>query len=205
MHQRYESITEPQKEALQVICDFIDENNYPPSIKEIGETLGITIQSVHQRLERLYRKGYLLRDGCKGRTIQVLKRVDGKEVPPIQVPILGTVAAGYPVDAPENRLGYAEVDASIAKRWKDCFCLRASGESMIKAGIDDGDLLIVRPQVLAEDGEIVVALLDGEATVKRLFHKEGKTVLLPENDDFEPIPVEPHSDLRIIGKVVGWQ
>lgn len=192
-----EALTERQKQVLALIERSVDERGYPPSLRELAAALGIEgTRAVEKHVEALRRKGYL-KKGRGARALEAVGRAAGRAVP-----IVGRVAAGSPILAEQNVEGALTLDPSLA-RWEGCFLLRVKGHSMKDAAILDGDLVLVKPQSDADDGEIVVALLDGEATVKRL-RKQGKNVtLLPENADFKPIAVSGGAAFSIVGKVAG--
>ena len=165
----------------QMIVDyvnlFIQENGYSPSVREIGAAVGLrSTASVSYHLQALQEKGLLQAPGAKGR-----KRAIVTSARQGQIPIVGLVTAGQPILAVENQEGALTWDAP------GCFALRVRGDSMINAGILSGDLVVVRPQQNADDGQIVVARIEDEATVKRLRRRGGKIWLMPENDNYEPI------------------
>ena len=195
-------ITDRQRRTLREIETFIRRHNYPPTMQELADVLGITPASTHDQVNQLVRKGYLKREARKARGISVVKKAKDSVARLVPVPLVGTVAAGSPMLAEENRLGEVLVESSLVSAGH-CFALRVSGDSMKKADILDGNVVIVRQQQLAENGDIVVALVDGEATVKRLYIREQQIELRPENSKFRPIPIGLDTDLRIIGKVVG--
>jgi len=199
-------MTPRQKEILDLIDRFARERGYPPSQREIAGYFGFSgTRAVEKHLKGLIEKGYL-RKGTGNRTWEVISGAKGRDAQEKSsgrvIPILGRVAAGRPILAQENRLGSLTVDSSLA-RWKDSYLLKVRGESMQGAGILDGDLVLVKPQSDADSGEIVVALVDDEATVKRLIKKTGGALLMPENPAFEPIAITRHSSIQIIGKVAG--
>ena len=174
---------------LDFINSFIQENGYAPSVREIGQAVGLnSTASVSYQLRQLQAKGLLQAPGSKGskRAVVTAQR-------PGQIPVVGVVTAGLPVLAVENQEGTMAWDGDPG-----CFALRVRGESMIGAGILDGDKVVVRPQSSADDGQIVVARIGDEATVKRLSRKNGQVWLLPENDAFEPID---GSEAELIGIV----
>ena len=174
---------------VDYVNQFIQENGYAPSIREIGEAVGLrSTASVSYHLHQLQEKGLLLSPGSKGR-----KRAISTGVRPGQIPVVGLVTAGIPILAVENQEGTIPWEGDPG-----CFALRVRGESMINAGILSGDLEVVRPQQTAMDGQIVVARIGDEATVKRLSRRKGQVWLLPENPDFEPID---GSEAEIIGLV----
>jgi repressor LexA len=194
--------TERQQRILEVIAAFTSERGYPPSVREIGERVGLSSSStIHAHLKALERRGLIHRDPTKPRAL----RSNGAAAPSgppmpesVVMPIIGRVAAGVPITAEENIEGEFVLPASFAPRVSDGFMLRVQGESMIEAAILDGDLILVRPQKQASNGEIVVAMLDGEATVKRFYREDGRIRLQPENRAMEPIYA---SDVEIIGRV----
>ena len=174
---------------LEYVNQFSQANGYAPSVREIGQAVGLrSTASVSYHLRQLQEKGALADSGAKGR-----KRAIVTAVRPGQIPIIGVVTAGLPILAFENQEGTMAWDGDPS-----CFALRVRGESMIEAGILDGDKVIVRPQQTADDGQIVVALLGDEATVKRLRRKNGRIWLMPENPAFSPID---GSEAQIVGLV----
>ena len=174
---------------LDYVNQFIQENGYAPSIREIGEAVGLrSTASVSYHLHQLQEKGLLISPGSKGR-----KRAISTGVRPGQIPVVGLVTAGIPILAVENQEGTIPWEGDPG-----CFALRVRGESMIGAGILSGDLVVVRPQQTATDGQIVVARIGDEATVKRLSRRKGQVWLLPENSEFEPID---GSEAELIGLV----
>jgi len=178
-------------------------------MRELADELGQGVANVFKQIQRLERNGYISRSPGKSRSIKVLRYSDegqGDEqeeqvVGVVAVPLVGTVVAGHPLWSPENILGELLVEQTVVRSGRH-FALRVAGESMLNAGIHPGDLVIVRQQPLADHREIVVALLNDEATVKRLHSRNGEIFLLPENPRFAPIPVRGEDDLRIVGKVV---
>ena len=175
-------------QIVEYVNQFIAEHGYSPSVREIGAAVGLrSTASVSYHLQALQDKGILQSPGSKGR-----KRAIVTSVRPGQIPVIGTVTAGLPILAVENQEG------SIS--WEDpsCFALRVRGDSMINAGILSGDLVIVRPQQTADDGQIVVARIGDEATVKRLRRRSGQVWLLPENPHYEPID---GSEAQLVGLV----
>ena len=179
------------EEILDYVNQFVQEYGYAPSVREIGAAVGLrSTASVSYHIQALQEKGLLLAPGAKGR-----KRSIVTNMRPGQIPVVGVVTAGLPILAVENQEGTMSWDGDPS-----CFALRVRGESMIGAGILDGDKVIVRPQQTAEDGQIVVARIGEEATVKRLSRRDGEIWLLPENPAFEPIN---GIDAEIIGIVKG--
>jgi repressor LexA len=200
-----ETLTEPQKRVLIAIESLIADQGASPTLRELADNLGQGVASIFKLVQRLERNGYVGRTAGKSRSLTVLRSSsEAESVGYVSIPLLGTVAAGSPLFALENQLGEVQVDGAKVRSGK-YFALIVSGKSMIDAGMDSGDIVIVRRQPLAEHRDIVVALLNDEATVKRLYHRDGIIKLLPENSGYEPIPVEAEDDLRIIGKVIAVQ
>ena len=174
---------------LEFVNTFTRENGFAPSVREIGTAVGLrSTASVSYHLQQLQQKGLLLSPGAKGR-----KRSFVTAQRPGQIPLIGTVTAGIPILAFENQEGSISWDGDPS-----CFALRVRGDSMIGAGIHSGDLVVVRPQQSADDGQIVVARIGDEATVKRLSHRNGQVWLLPENDAYDPID---GSEAELVGLV----
>lgn len=187
-------LTPRQRQVLGLIERHSREHGYPPTLRELAAGLGLSgTRAVEKHLAALERKGRLTR-GEGSRALQLADRGVGRKVP-----IIGRVAAGAPLLAQENRVGELTVDADLARG--GCFLLKVKGQSMQGAGILDGDLVLVRPQRDAETGEVVVALLEGEATVKRLVKKDGRVTLKPENPDFKPLLVRQDESFQLVGKV----
>lgn len=193
--------TARQRDILESIHRFTEEHGYPPSVREIGELVGLSSSStVQAHLKTLEALGLITRDPSKPRAIKpsspspnAVRHDDAYGV----LPIVGRVAAGVPMTATENQDGELVVPPELARR-EGTFVLRVRGESMIEAAILDGDLIVVAPQPDATDGEIVVALVDGEATVKRFFRERGRIRLQPENRSMGPIYGD---DIAIVGRV----
>ncbi len=192
--------TERQQRILEVIRAFTAEHGYPPSVREIGERVGLSSSStIHAHLKALERRGLISRDPTKPRALRSDLNVPRTRQPDtVVMPIVGKVAAGVPITAEENLEGEFVLPTSFVPRSSDAFMLRVQGDSMVEAAILDGDLILVRPQKTASNGEIVVAMLDGEATVKRFYRENGQVRLQPENSAMAPIYA---SDVDIIGRV----
>ncbi len=193
-----------QQQILRVIEQAVAAQGYPPTVREIGAEVGLSSPaSVQGYLSSLESAGYIRRGSAKRRALELVQRSDhavgdtgsGRRT----VCLVGTVAAGKPLLAEENVEDYLELPEFLAGRG-ECFALRVAGTSMVKAGILDGDLVVVRQQQSAEDGDIVVAMLEEEATVKRFFKESDRVRLQPENDAMDPIYVR---DPLILGKVTG--
>lgn len=194
-------LTEPQMRTLRQIRNYIVHRGYPPSMQELAKILGITHASAHDQVSQLVRKGYLNREPKKARGLSLARILDGEVSRLVAVPIVGEVAAGKPILAQENIEGEVLVEARVVGQGR-CFALKVRGDSMVGANIESNDLVIVRQQPAAENGDIVVALLRDEATVKRLHISENGVELRPENPRHRPIRVGPDEDFRIAGKVV---
>jgi len=194
-------MTEHQHRTLRVIRQYIDDNGIPPTVADLSEALGLTRSTIQDQIDQLVRKGYLNRETGRARSMSIRQESSGLIGTFFSVPIVGEVAAGAPVFAQENVVGEILIE-SLALRGGKHFALEVKGRSMIDAGIEPGDLIIVRQQAAAESGDIVVAMVDGEATVKRLWMVEGRVELRPENTDFEPIVIGPGDELSLIGKVI---
>ncbi len=189
-------LTMRQQEVLDVLREFIEENGIAPTHAELAERLGVSsTKAAADHLKALAKKGVIRLHSEKTRGIQIL----AGEVE--ELPLVGSVAAGLPIEAVENVERYVTIP-EVLRRKKPTFLLRVRGDSMKDAGILDGDLIAVRKTQTAEIGQIVVARLDDEVTVKRLGRKDGKAVLYPENSDFQPIVVSPEQ-LVIEGQFVG--
>jgi repressor LexA len=191
--------TDKQQRILDVIREFTDEHEYPPSVREIGERVGLSSSStVQSHLKTLERRGFLKRDPTKPRALVLSPAHDAPPVvDSVTLPVVGRVAAGVPITATENLEEHFILPAAWAPRHGG-FMLHVKGDSMIGAAILDGDLVVVEPRPTANNGEIVVAMIDGEATVKRFFREDGRIRLQPENDALEPIYAE---DVTIVGRV----
>ncbi len=196
-----EEITDPQRHTLRELCRFTNRQGFPPTIQELADILGISSPSVRDQVKQLVRKGYVKRESRKARGLTVVREPTDEVLDLLSVPIVGRVAAGQPILAEENIIGEVLVDSRAARSGR-CFALEVQGDSMIDAGIHERDLIVVREQPVAESGDIVVALLDQEATVKRLFIREERIELRPENPKLRPRPIGPDDGLRILGKVV---
>lgn len=203
-------LSERQRRILDVIRDSVERRGYPPSVREIGEAVGLTsTSSVAHQLSTLEKKGYLRRDPNRPRAVDVRGPEDYEPPAPAEgepddrpkpayVPVVGRIAAGAPVLAEEAIEDVFPLPRELVGTGT-LFLLRVTGDSMIDAAITDGDWVVVRQQQVADNGDIVAAMLEGEATVKVFRRREGRTWLLPQNSDYEPIPGE-HA--TILGRVV---
>ena len=197
----YGKISDKQREILEYIKAEILNKGYPPAVREICEAVKLkSTSSVHAHLETLEKNGYIRRDPTKPRAIEIVDEnfnLTRREM--VNVPIIGRVAAGEPILAVENIENYFPIPAEFMPN-EQTFILQVQGESMVNAGILDGDYILVEQQTTANDGDMVVALVDDSATVKTIYKENGYYRLQPENDFMEPIIV---SDVMIMGKVIG--
>ena len=196
-----EQLTDRQTRILDYIRYVTKTRNYPPSVREIGEAVGLSSSStVHNHLNQLERRGLIKRDPSKSRTVQLVSdaEMDQQRRNAVVVPIVGNVAAGTPILAEQNIEDHVLLSPDLAK--DGYFLLRVRGDSMVNAGILDGDLVLVRPQQEATNGSIVVALVDGDATVKRFERANGHVKLIAENPAYQPIVT---NSVSLVGQVRG--
>jgi repressor LexA len=196
-----------QKERLifEYISDCLEKNGYAPTVRDICSALGIkSTSSVHDYLRRLETKGYIKKSSGKSRALSIESGAGMEPEKMKKIPILGRVAAGIPILAIENYDGYVDFPASMARGKSNLFALRVIGESMIEAGINDGDIIIIHRGMSVESGEIGVVRVSGEsATLKRVFYENGNKIRLqPENSSMQPIIVDIN-DVEIVGKLIG--
>ncbi|MBQ8534961.1 MAG: transcriptional repressor LexA [Bacilli bacterium] len=199
-----EKLTGKQNYILQILKQLIAENGYPPTVREIGEKANLSSPAtIHFHLSKLEEKGYIKKGDNKNRTIEILVPNEylQKDESVIEVPMLGKVTAGTPIEAIETPDEYFSIPASMISTTNEVFTLKVSGESMINVGIYDGDILIVERRNTARNGETVVAMnSDNEATVKTFYKEDGYFRLQPENDTMDPIILK---EVTILGKVIG--
>ena len=199
-----EKLTGKQNYILQILKQLIAENGYPPTVREIGEKANLSSPAtIHFHLSKLEEKGYIKKGDNKNRTIEILVPNEylQKNENVIEVPMLGKVTAGTPIEAIETPDEYFSIPASMITTTNEVFTLKVSGESMINVGIYDGDILIVERRNTARNGETVVAMnSDNEATVKTFYKENGYFRLQPENDTMDPIILK---EVTILGKVIG--
>ncbi|MBM3706311.1 MAG: transcriptional repressor LexA [Actinobacteria bacterium] len=208
MKEQKHEISQRQKEILQFIINKVRSLGYPPTVREIASAVDLNSSAtIHAHLKKLEELGYIKRDPSKPRAIEInsgLLNYEDVQSPAEAnvafIPVIGQIAAGTPLLASENIEDYFPVSKDFIKNSNEVFMLRVKGDSMVNAGILDKDYIILRKQETAMNGEIVAALLDDEATVKRFFKKAKSIKLMPENDFMEPIEV---SDVKILGKVIG--
>lgn len=200
-----EKLTGKQKNILNILKKLIARNGYPPTVREIGKEANLSSPAtIHFHLKKLEEKGYIKQDPKKNRTIEILvsnEYLENQDDKVVDVPLLGKVTAGTPIEAIETPNEYFSLPANLIKSKNDVFTLTVSGESMISVGIYDGDILIVERRDTARNGETVVAMNDNnEATVKTFYKENGYFRLQPENDTMEPIILK---ECTILGKVIG--
>jgi repressor LexA len=207
-------LTPRQRKVLEVIRDHVERHGYPPSVREIGDAVGLTsTSSVAHQMRTLEKKGYLRRDPNRPRALDVrlpeelegigdgpdhTEEIRADRPAPTFVPVVGRIAAGGPILAEQAVEDVFPLPRELVGEGS-LFLLRVAGDSMVDAAITDGDWVVVRQQPVADNGEIVAAMIDGEATVKTFKRKDGRVWLLPHNPDYEPIPGE---DATVLGKVV---
>ena len=180
----------------------MNQRGFPPTMIELGEMLGISSISVYGQVNQLVRKGYLRREPRKARGITIIREPDVEFTGMEPVMVVGQVSAGHLMFAEENIIGEVLVEKRIACSGR-CFAIKVKGDSMIDAGINDGDFVVIRKQPIAESGDIVVVLIGDEGTVKRLYIRDNIIELRPENPKHRPTSIDPGDDLRIIGR--WWQ
>ena len=204
-------LTERQNKILSFLKDFVRDNGFPPTLREIGRSFDISSTfGVKRHLDALEKKGYIRIESNASRGIAIMQHEGEMDIASFsrddffaKIPIVGRVAAGSPILAMENIEGSVIIDPSFIKKAEDAFALRVRGDSMINAGIFEGDVVIVSPNQKRKNGDIIVAMLDDEVTVKRLEMKNKDIKLLPENEDFQPIHITKKNRFSIIGKVKG--
>lgn len=196
-------LTNRQKEVLEFIARFTDDNGYPPTVREIGDHFDISLRAVQDHITACQKKGYLSQCQKRSRSIRVLKNEEGvseSRAFTSRIPLLGTVAAGKPLLSEENVDGYVTIAEPFVRPGKTYFALRVRGSSMINAGILEGDLAIIEKADVASEGQIVVAVVDNAITLKRFYREENRIRLQPENPDFQPIYT---NDAHLAGIMVG--
>lgn len=201
------TISDRQRRILEFISRFQQKHGYPPTVREIGQEVGISSTSVvDYNLRALEKAGLLRRDREVSRGLELTGAAANRLVQgPVRVPIMGRIAAGEPIEAVRDHAEEIELPQLLCN--SECYALQVKGRSMVEDLIDDGDLVVIRPQESADDGDIVVALLtdgpapEGRATLKRLYREKGRIRLQPANSAMEPIYVDP-TELRVQGKVV---
>ena len=193
-------IKDKQLEVYNFLKTYTENRGFPPSVREICEAVGLSSTStVHGHLKRLEKKGLIKRDPSKPRALEIVELNNNKKEM-INIPIVGKATAGLPILATENIEDTFPLPLEYIKHNKELFMLRVTGESMINVGINNGDLAIIEKTESAENGEIIVALIDNEATIKTFYKEDGHIRLQPENDTMDPIIVK---DCSVLGKLVG--
>jgi len=202
-------MTDRQKEILTFINQFINLNGFPPSYRQIGNNFDISSTfGVKRHLDALIKKGYINIDSNSNRSISLTKKSyslfnENLKQNFLEIPIIGRVAAGYPVLSEENIEGTLVIDSSLIKKDFQYFGLKVKGDSMIDEGIFEGDTVIVKSQNVANNNEIIIAMVNGETTVKKYFKNKSKIELIPANKNYSPITISNQMDFSVIGKVVG--
>lgn len=190
---------EKQKEVYKYLLEFTESKGYPPSVREICDAVDLrSTSSVHNHLQNLEKQGLIRRDPTKPRALEITELANKVEL--LRIPVIGKVTAGQPILATENIEDHFVLPMNFVKHDKDLFMLKVSGESMINAGIHDGDLAIIEKTPVAGNGDIVVALIEDSATIKTFYKEKTHIRLQPENDTMSPIIVE---NCDILGKLVG--
>lgn len=206
------NLTDRQQEILNFLQQFLEANGYPPTLREIGKNFNISSTfGVKRHLEALEKKGYLnvMSNASRGISItrDEISQIESNKIFHIdginKIPIVGRVAAGSPVLAEENIEGAIAIDSNFIKKSENAFALKVKGDSMIDAGIFEGDLVIINPQTSANNGDIVVARIDDEVTVKVYEIKNQQIKLIPKNKNYEPIVIKNINEFSIVGKVTG--
>ena len=197
-----ELLTKRQKDVLNVIKKYIATNGYPPTVREIAEIMKLSSPATIQvHLDMIEKKGYIKKHGNMNRTIELLVNNEYENTQAIDIPLLGKVTAGSPIEAIENPNEYFTVPNSLVNGKKEIFALNVSGDSMINAGIFDNDIVIIEKSNTAHNGDIVVAMNDdNEVTIKRFYKENNHFRLQPENDYMEPIILD---NVTILGKLIG--
>lgn len=199
-------LTAKQEQILSFIREFKSRNGYPPTLREIGQQFGISSTfGVKRHLDALVRKGFISVESNASRGIRFTRSADEEEnlSSVRKIPVIGRVAAGTPILAMENIEGSILLDQSITGRSGNCYALKVKGDSMINAGIFEGDLVIVSPQTNALNDEIIVARIEDEVTVKRFEYKNKTARLIPENESYSPMDVTGRDNFSVVGKVIG--
>jgi repressor LexA len=192
------TLTARQKEVLDFISSYLDSHAYPPTIREIAESFSISVKGAYDHVKALEKKGFLRLGENRSRALELLRR-DKPERSVVELPLLGTVAAGKPITADENYSGVVHVPADMI-RAATCFALSVRGDSMKDVGIFHGDIAVIEQRQTADNGEIVVAMIDDAVTLKRFFRENNRVKLMAENSAYAPIYTQ---DVRILGRLRG--
>lgn len=193
-------LTERQKDVLSFIAEYIKTNSYPPTIREIADNYSISVKGAHDHITALRKKGFLKHADKRPRTMGLIHTVPDESSQMVEIPLLGSVAAGIPIMADENFDGYVIMHRSLLRKNKKYFALKIKGDSMSGAGILEGDTAIIEKQNTVRDGEIAVALIDEAVTLKRFFRESSRIRLQAENPSYKPIYSQ---DVKILGRLSG--
>jgi repressor LexA len=193
-------LTQRQREVLTFIIAYAKKHSFPPTIREIADSFAVSVKGAYDHVAALKRKGYIRGDTRRSRTMEILKNEDGdaEEHDFIKIPLVGTVAAGIPIEAEENYDGSISVHSSALKKNREYFALKVRGDSMIGAGIMDGDTVVIEKRETAENGEIVIALVNEAFTLKRFFRESSRIRLQSANPKYKPIYSQ---DVCILGRL----
>ena len=191
-------LTERQRQILQFVSDYTEENSFPPTVRETADHFSVSIKAIQDHFAALTKKGYLLKDEKHARSLKVVGNVTKKTCKGIKIPLLGSVAAGKPIFCDENYENAIFLAEPFIRPGNSYFALHVKGTSMINVGINDGDLAIIKQQSVAEDGDIVVAIIEDSVTLKRFFREPTRICLQAENPEFKPIYSQ---DVKILGKL----
>lgn len=191
-------LTERQQQILQFISDYTEENSFPPTVRETAEHFSVSLKAIQDHFTALTKKGYLLKDEKRSRSLKVLGNVTKKANKGYKIPVLGSVAAGKPIFCEEDYENTIYLSEPFVRPGNSYFALHVKGSSMINAGINDGDIAIIKQQSTANDGDIVVAIIDDSVTLKRFFKEATRIRLQAENPNFNPIYSQ---DVKVLGKL----
>lgn len=191
-------LTERQQQILQFISDYTEENSFPPTVRETAEHFSVSLKAIQDHFTALTKKGYLLKDEKRSRSLKVLGNVTKKANKGYKIPVLGSVAAGKPIFCEEDYENTIYLSEPFVRPGNSYFALHVKGSSMINAGINDGDIAIIKQQTTANDGDIVVAIIDDSVTLKRFFKEATRIRLQAENPEFNPIYSQ---DVKVLGKL----
>ena len=191
-------LTSRQREILQFISDYIENNSFPPTVRETAAHFSVSIKAIQDHFTALSKKGYLFKDEKRSRSLKVLGNVNKKTREGYKIPVLGSVAAGKPIFCEENYEDTIYLSEPFIKPGNSYFALHVRGTSMINAGINDGDLAIIKQQSTANDGDIIVAIIDDSVTLKRFYKESTRIRLQAENPEFNPIYSQ---DVKVLGKL----
>ena len=191
-------LTERQQQILQFISDYTEENSFPPTVRETAEHFSVSLKAIQDHFTALTKKGYLLKDEKRSRSLKVLGNVTKKVNKGYKIPVLGSVAAGKPIFCEEDYENTIYLSEPFVRPGNSYFALHVKGSSMINAGINDGDIAIIKQQSTANDGDIVVAIIDDSVTLKRFFKEATRIRLQAENPEFNPIYCQ---DVKVLGKL----